>query len=53
MLKILREWGFPAGLGALWAIAAIYTLHSLSGLPHGGRPPPPEHARAVESATRS
>jgi hypothetical protein len=34
MLKLMREWGFPAGLGTLWVIALVYTLHSVSRLPH-------------------
>ena len=34
MRKLIREWGFPAGLGTLWVIALVYTLHSVSGLPH-------------------
>jgi hypothetical protein len=37
MLKLLREWGFPAGLGTLWVIALIYTLNSVSTLPMGQR----------------
>ena len=37
MLKLMREWGFPAGLGTLWVIAVIYTLNSVSALPFGGR----------------
>lgn len=32
MLKLMREWGFPVGLLALWGIAAVYTLHALVGL---------------------
>jgi len=39
MLKLLREWGFPAGLGTLWVIALVYTLNSISGLPLGQRRP--------------
>ena len=43
MMKLMREWGFPAGLGTLWVIAVIYTLNSVSALPFGGR----RHAPAV------
>ena len=37
MLKLMREWGFPAVLGTLWGMALVYTLHSVSGLPFGTR----------------
>jgi hypothetical protein len=32
MKKLLRNWGFPAGLLTLWALAAAYTLHALVGV---------------------
>ncbi len=32
MMKLLREWGVPMGLLALWGIAAAYTLHALIGM---------------------
>jgi len=42
MRKLIREWGFPAGLGTLWVLALVYTLHAVSGLPHGtARPESP------------
>ncbi len=34
MMKMMREWGFPAALGTLWGMAVIYTLHAVSLLPH-------------------
>ena len=37
MRKLMRDWGFPAGLGLLWVIAVVYTLNSVSGLPMGRR----------------
>ena len=46
MLKLMREWGFPAGLGTLWVVAMVYTLHAVAGLPHPPRPPPPAAARS-------
>ncbi|MCA1825683.1 MAG: hypothetical protein ABR567_04365 [Myxococcales bacterium] len=35
MRNLIREWGFPAGLGTLWVLALVYTLHAVSGLPQG------------------
>jgi len=46
MLKLMRECGFPAGLGTLWVIAVVYTLNSVSALPFGGR----RHAPAAAPA---
>ena len=40
MRKLMRDWGFPAGLGTLWVLAVVYTLHSVSGLPMGARHQP-------------
>ena len=52
MIKLVREWGFPAGLGTLWVITLIYTLNSVSGLPMGGHESGPRRP-VVESTTRS
>ena len=35
MLKVMREWGFPAVLGTLWGITLVYTLNAVSLLPFG------------------
>jgi len=32
MMKLLREWGVPAGLLVLWAMAVAYTLNALVGM---------------------
>ena len=48
MIKMMREWGFPAGLGTLWVIALVYTLHQVSGLPHAM----PRHAPAAAPAAK-
>ena len=55
MLKLMREWGFPAGLGTLWVITMIYTLHSVSGLPMGQKraAPPPVQVRMADPANAS
>ena len=29
MLRLMREWGVPAGMLVAWSVAAAYTLHSL------------------------
>ena len=51
MGKLIREWGFPAGLGTLWVLALVYTLHSVSGLPFGGKREAPavQDSREVNS----
>lgn len=51
MKNLIREWGFPAGLGTLWVLALVYTLHAVSGLPHGAAPreAPVASDRAVNS----
>jgi hypothetical protein len=55
MMKLMREWGFPAGLGTLWVIAVIYTLHAVSGLPHSvrTRTPASPKANVSDSSSRS
>jgi len=49
MRKLLREWGFPAGLGTLWVAALVYTLHAVSGLPHVQSAPEAPAARQTHS----
>jgi hypothetical protein len=56
MLKLLREWGFPVGLGTLWVIALVYTMNSISGLPLGKQRPgsaAPAPAQLVDPLNRS
>ena len=56
MLRLMREWGFPAGLGTLWVIALVYTMHSISGLPLGQRRPggaAPAKVQMVDPVHRS
>jgi hypothetical protein len=53
MRKLMREWGFPAGLGLLWVIAVVYTLNSVSGLPLGHKHPSKAVAPIADPAARS
>jgi hypothetical protein len=32
MKSLLRNWGFPVGLLALWTLVAAYTVHALTGV---------------------
>lgn len=54
MLKMMREWGFPAGLGTLWVVALVYTLHAVSGLPMGQKgAAPPVQVKMADPASAS
>lgn len=49
MMKILRQWGFPIGLLALWAIAVAYTVQALAGLRSTGVPVRAAPISAIEA----